>query len=150
HRARARRLHCLHARPRRWRDEALFGAGRHRPPRGKRRRAPAHLGHPGGRTRRPFARVATGARRPAGGGVMSAAVAAMKPWRLVHEGHVEAAGLLFDAALLTEARARARALSAWVPGSRVFRAGEGTLYLLVWPAPRRINALTAPGAPVVP
>lgn len=70
------------------------------------------------------------------------------PRRAVFTGRVQASGLWFDAALIDEATARQRIAAAWQPGSSVRRqAGVGLL--LTWPAPRWVNAASAPGAPLV-
>jgi hypothetical protein len=62
-------------------------------------------------------------------------------------GSVEAAAFLIDPVLIGEEAARARVLSLWSPGATLRRCG-GRL-LLHLPAPLRVRAEEAPGAPLV-
>jgi hypothetical protein len=64
----------------------------------------------------------------------------------VHRGTVEAVALWFDPALLGEAEARRRVLSAWTPGVGVYALAGG--FLLRLPAPRRLACDGAPGLPL--
>ncbi|WP_309894491.1 bpX6 domain-containing protein [Archangium sp.] len=64
----------------------------------------------------------------------------------VHRGTVEVAALWFDPALLGEAEARRRVLSAWAPGLGVYTLAGG--FLLRLPAPRRMACDEAPGLPL--
>jgi hypothetical protein len=59
---------------------------------------------------------------------------------------VEVAALWFDPALLGEAEARRRVLSAWAPGMGVYTLAGG--FLLRLPAPRRMACDEAPGLPL--
>ncbi|HEX8441249.1 bpX6 domain-containing protein, partial [Archangium sp.] len=63
----------------------------------------------------------------------------------VHQGTVEAVALWFDPALLGEAEARRRVLSAWSPGAGVYALAGG--FLLRLPAPRRVASAGSPGLP---
>lgn len=65
----------------------------------------------------------------------------------VLRGHVTAAALLFDPALIGEEEARRRIVALWSPGAAVFRCGNA--YVLRLPAPRTIAASRAPGLPLV-
>jgi len=64
----------------------------------------------------------------------------------VHRGTVEVAALWFDPALLGEAEARRRVLSAWAPGVGVYALAGG--FLLRLQAPRRLACDGAPGLPL--
>lgn len=68
------------------------------------------------------------------------------PRRLVHRGFVDAHGVLL-ARTPDEAEARRRALALWAPGARVY--SLGARYVLLFAAPRRMRAETAPGAVLV-
>lgn len=73
---------------------------------------------------------------------------ALRPRRLVHRGRVEAAGLLFDEALLGPEEVQRRVLALWQPGAEVFRPGDRLLLLrlarTIW-----VDAALAPGSPLV-
>ncbi len=71
----------------------------------------------------------------------------MRPRQVVHRGSVEAGAFLFDPELIGEAAAKARVLSAWVPGALVYATPMG--YLLHLPRPIRTVVSTANGLPLV-
>jgi len=67
----------------------------------------------------------------------------VSPWF----GSVLAGGFVFDEALLGRARVVERLLAVWTDGARL--AKRGSRWYLVGVTPRRVNAGTAPGAPLV-
>lgn len=67
----------------------------------------------------------------------------MSPWF----GSVLAGGFVFDEALLGRARVVERLLAAWTDGARL--AKQDSRWYLVGVTPRRVDARTAPGAPLV-
>jgi len=74
-------------------------------------------------------------------------VTRLRPRRLVHQGVVEATGLVIDRSRVGEARAQRRVLALWEPGARLYERGER--WVLVLPSARRVTCVTAPGAPLV-
>ena len=73
--------------------------------------------------------------------------APVRPRRLVHQGHVEASGILIDAALCGEAIARQRVMTLWGRGCDVSRVDSRLL--LLFSSPRLLDSHVSPGAPVV-
>jgi len=67
----------------------------------------------------------------------------VRPRAHVHRGRVAVAALWFDPALLGEAEARRRVLTAWAPGVAVFSLAGGLL--LRWAVPVRMDCAVAPG-----
>ncbi|ATB29299.1 bpX6 domain-containing protein [Melittangium boletus] len=67
----------------------------------------------------------------------------VRPRAQVHRGRVVVAALWFEPALLGEAEARRRVLTAWAPGVEVFSLAGG--FLLRWAAPVRMDCAAAPG-----
>ncbi len=71
----------------------------------------------------------------------------VRPRALCWRGTVRAHGLLIPTELLGETEARRRVLARWRPGARLHRLDVGLA--LLWPAPERIDARRADGAPLV-
>jgi hypothetical protein len=71
----------------------------------------------------------------------------VRPRRLVHQGVVEASGLVLEPSLVGERRARERLLARWTPGAVVQRSGARLILRLA--SPLRLACDAAPGTPLV-
>ena len=71
----------------------------------------------------------------------------VQPRKLVHRGHVEASGYLFDTQLIGVAETRRRILNLWAPGVQVY--AHGVNYFVRLPAPVLADCAHAPGTPLV-
>lgn len=71
----------------------------------------------------------------------------LQPRRIVHRGHVEASGYLFDTALIGMEETRRRILQLWAPGVQVY--SHDRSYYVRLQAPVRVDCALSIGTPLV-